>query len=292
MTNKILFTQDLPGERLWLQKHFPSHLNLETRFSGNWSSAEPVTGDNNFIFEYSFSDFEESTDFFKFCLPKYKSIFSNRSDHLFSGKAWAVSDSFVHDLKFENIRKSNNFIILNLARSGTLFLRSLLIKKLIEFQDHISVKSNTENLKIKDIILDNKLTTFFCYRTNIWEWITSNVLSINFGYHHYDTRDLDKIYILMKLQMSTWNFWCNLKCAIPDLNCYLLEFEYMISKYSEHTDHTKISYNKKDLIENYQEMHDLYQKKYQSIFEKIVNNGVNHLTAMNCKKDILDLEIL
>jgi hypothetical protein len=93
------------------------------------------------------------------------------------------------------------------------------------------------------------------------------------------------------LLISTWNFWCNLKCFIPDLDCYLLEFSNMINKYSHLTGHKEIPYNKKELIINYGELKTCYEQEYQKRWEALTNKGIAHLTNMHCKTDLDDLDL-
>ena len=54
--NKIIFTQDVPGEREWIQSQFPGYSNLETVSSGKWSSEFPLDNDQKNLYEIAFSD--------------------------------------------------------------------------------------------------------------------------------------------------------------------------------------------------------------------------------------------
>lgn len=301
MKNKIIFTQDIEGERSWLSNQFPDHINLETVFSGKWFNDQPQEGNNGYLYEISFRDYSWDTLFLDKNLPKIKSIYSNSSDDLFLSSWWAESDNFIHNLTFTNKEKSKNFIILNLARSGTMFAHSLISKKLIEFTPHVSTGVHGENIDLAETIKANNLTVFLTYRKNVWEWCTSNLIANKFGfYHHYSYRkenyttmtankeDLDA---LLKMQLATWNFWCNLKCYIPDLNCYLLEFDDIIKKYKDVTNHVAVPYVKNNIILNYKEIEKVFDNEYRSKFEKIVTNGSTHLKNMNCKTDLADLDL-
>jgi hypothetical protein len=301
MRNKIIFIQDIDGERAWLSARFLNHINLETIFSGKWGTDHPREGDNSYLYEVSYQDHNEDPIFFDSNLPKIKSVYSNSRSDLFFSKCWAISDEFIHDLTFENKIKSKNFIILNLARSGTMFTRTIVSKKLNEFRMHESDTSRERNIELSKIIKDNDLTVFLVYRKDAWNWCTSNLIAKRFGYYHHnsyhkniftamtaDRNDLDN---LIKTQLATWDFWCNLKCYLPDLNCYLLEFDDIIKKYKNITNHTAIPYVKNDIITNYQEIQNVFDDEYQSIFDKIITNGSNHLKHMNCKTDLSDLDL-
>lgn len=302
MMNKIIFTQDMPGERLWLKNKFLGYKSLETYASGLWPSKIPEYKDNNNLYEISYKDNEENLEWLKLDLPKVKSVYSiNDYDCLFKSGFWSMSDSFISNLKFENTSYNNNFIILNLARSGTLFLQSILIKKLKEFTFHKSIGNYYENKDIVDQIKQNRLTVFFIYRNNAWDWCTSNVIAKKFGYYHYNNypKDLFKpmqinqtdIDSFIDMQISTWNFWCNLKCYVPDLNCYLIEYSNLIKEYGGKTLHKAMPYSKQNIITNYNNMHEIFLDKYKNIFDTIMKNGSNHLKNMNCKTDMTDLDL-
>jgi hypothetical protein len=182
-----------------------------------------------------------------------------------------------------------------------MFIQSIVSKKLNEFQLHESIGSQERNTELAEIIKANDLTVFLVYRKDAWNWCTSNLIASRFGYHHYhsyhknnyttmtaERTDLDK---LIKTQLSTWDFWCNLKCYVPDLNCYLLEFDDSINKYKNITNHTAMPYVKNDIITNYQEIQNVFDNEYRSIFDKIIANGSTHLKHMNCKTDLSDLDL-
>ena len=56
MKNKIIFTQDVPGERGWLQRQFPAHKNFETSSSGKWTAEFPSISDQATLHEIAYSD--------------------------------------------------------------------------------------------------------------------------------------------------------------------------------------------------------------------------------------------
>lgn len=297
--NSIVFTQDLPGEREWLAKKFPGFVNLETINSQKWPTDYPLAGIDNHLYEIAVSD---QFDNLKDCsMPKYKSIFSNSVDHLIKGKWWNISDHVLHDLTFSNTLKSNNYIILNLPRSGTLFVKSLFDLKYTEYKQHESIGLYEQLVSLASLIKEKQLTVVLVYRKNSWDWVTSNIISFRSNFYHYDSyrenlinnfnATVEEIDKMLEIQISTWNFWCNLKCAIPDLNCYLLEFSETIPKYQHLSNHIKIPYNKEKIILNYHELKDLFDVKYKEQFEETIVYGVRHLKQMGCKTDLYDLDL-
>ena len=78
MKNKIVFTQDVSGEREWIQSQLPGHTNLETSSSGNWPWDFPKDTNQSQLFEIAFSDQVDITKILSADIDCIKSFY--RSD--------------------------------------------------------------------------------------------------------------------------------------------------------------------------------------------------------------------
>jgi hypothetical protein len=286
MTNKIVFTQDVPGEREWINSHFPGYINLETVHSGKWPPNGIFADDNNLLFEYSRKDPIVDTEF----VGATKSLYTK--DIGIIDNTWIYADNLISNLDFSIPKTCNEYYqAVTFRRVGTVFTESLLRQQYKRLAAHYA---NNKDNKLVNLLTNHKNTDIaLIYRDNWWEWITSCFIGHNYGFHHHDTQIdwaslpaielsesvLDQHYQLCK---TNWNFFCNLRVLFPDRIFYLLEFSDMIEKYSAYTDHKKIIYDKKQLISNFDLMHNIFNLRYKNNFETITKRCCSHLVKMKC----------
>lgn len=297
MKSNIVFTQDLPGEREWLKTCFPAHEILETEFSGKWPS-EPFVQSFDAVYEIPP---DSSMDVSNIDVPKYKSLYS--IDENFVSPRWHQANRLlINGLTFGSSPRATNAQVLHFPRSGTVFLESILYTKCnysrsIEWNpespesDHFRLGGNV--VFFYEMINKTLPDIFFCYRKNWWDWFVSDAISMQYGYfHHYDQVDwyslppfeitVDYIDKVMIETAATWNGTCHFRTLYPNLNFYIFEYSDLI-QHQHLTSHTKIKYDKKQLISNYDSIKALFESKYQHQFEQWASNSLSHLQTMNCK---------
>ena len=295
--NKIIFTQDVPGEREWIQSQFPGYHMFESEFSGNWPS-EPYQQNFDAVWEIP----PDSTrGVYCVAVKTYKSLYQLDTDFVSSG--WCDADHLlINDLKFVSQPHSSKAQVIHLARSGTVFLESILYHHFNYTRDR---KWNPLNLKCDhhwiggdDQIFYNLMSRsmpdiYFVYRKNWWDWFLSLQISLNFDYYHYfDKVDWDSLLPFeitisdMEKTLSTvkgtWNHMCHFRTHFPTLNFYIIEFSDLI-KNQHLTTHKAIAYNKRRLVKNYNESRELFEASYASKFDQLANRCLAHLQIMNCQ---------
>lgn len=297
MKNNIVFTQDAPGEREWIAQFFPGAVNFESEFSGKWPP-NPFGHDFNAVWEIPP---DSALDVSVVPATKYKSLF--QIDAKFISPRWCDADKLlIKDLDFVSTVRSDKAQVLHFARSGTVFLESILFTKCKYTKDrgwnpddphcdHWQLGGNDQLLYAT--VQQHKPDIFFCYRKNWWEWFVSLQIGIQFDYYHYYDKvpwdELNAFEITadhMDQQAirihAAWNAMCHFRTLHPNLNFYIFEFSDLIQNQNL-TDHKKISYNKQSLIKNYNEAKELFESKYRAKFERWEQNAISHLQAMNCK---------
>jgi hypothetical protein len=315
--NYIVFTQDIPLERDWLNNKIPNCQNFETMFSGHWPSEIPTETSVDTIWEVP-AEFKDNVE--SWPGKKIKSLFDLNHDQI--DDRWCDSDDIIFDNCFTSGPVSKKALVLHLPRSGTKFLESILTNhchydriidrgppSLMNYSmgnvwairtHHIPhnpnvVGDNGENYgKIDyDIIQDHQPDIFFVYRKNWWDWLTSMVILQHTGAFHYNTvPDLtlvpsiliteDSITKLQNMIKYAFNNLCQMRHKFKDLNFYIFEFSELI-KNQTLTKHSKINYDKKSLIANYDEAKQLFDSKYLKNIELYEKRCVAHLTKMGAK---------
>jgi hypothetical protein len=287
--NKIIFTQDVPGEREWLDSQFPDYINFESEFSNKWSPGGISDQYTNAIWEIP-PDSNLDVSSFKF--EKIKSTFLPDT---FVNNNWCYADSMISNLIFEsNVARASHAQILHFPRSGTRFLDSILYGPCCyQKTKHIGPSSiDKENDESYQLIENLRPDIFINYRNDWWGFASSLIISEVYGYYHHDNKpDWSKLAPFKITQShldmvrhrarSIWNFLCGVRTKFTDLNFYIIEFSELI-KHQVLTSHTKLKYNKNLLIENYDEAKKWFYDDYLEIMLTYQTNGLRHLTAMNC----------
>jgi len=305
--SKVVLTQDVPGEREWLATIFPGHTNFETESSGRWGVNSPALDYNDLhIYEIPWNDHNLKLDNLS---NTYKSIFTVEASTLLNDNInWAYSDQFITTQKFSTFQNLPNqyYQMLHVARSGTVFVESLLKKQYWPLSQHVGISPDkTAELEITKQINDHStnLTVALVYTTDFWRCLTSNVLGLRHGWHHYDSNfdwskvdsiviTDDNIKLMENILINTWNFWCNLRNKFPNLDFYFLDGSAMISKYSQYTNHSAIKYDKTTLIKNYHEAKELFESQYLKKWNTIAARIQKHLTIMGCKLDLDNIQCM
>ena len=299
MTNKIIFTQDVPGEREWLSTQFPEFNNLETEFSGKWP-AVPFTQDSNTLWEVPP---DSLLDVSTVNCTKYKSLY--QLDTSFVSSKWCEADHLlINDLKFEPQPRAKKAQVLTFSRCGTVFLESILYKKcgydknrqwnpLDPTADHVFLGSNDTDAELYKLVNNVQPDIFLCYRANWWAWAISVLISKHFDYYHYQdnvawdaaepvTITIDELDTLVREVRANWQSLCHFRTQFTHLNFYIFEFSELI-KNNHLTQHRAISYNKKRLISNYDQLQTVFEALYQPKFELWQKNCIGHLQTMGCQ---------
>jgi len=297
--NKLIFTQDIPGEREWINRHFSDHINLETTHSGKWES-EYCPGSNH-IYEISLSDSIWPD------IPgkKIKSIFSNNDVNLLmQDKRWTITSDRIINHQFHRnhiINQNNLFFTFTMHRSGTKLIEELLETRFVKLAPHQTVRDFKSNIKIISELSNIPIVILMIYRKNWWDWLTSFFLASKTDIWYNESRvdwstigpfemTLDDLDLLYKQNESAWEFWCNLACALPNHSLFLLEYSDIIEKYSKLVaNQKKAPYNKKQLISNYSEMEEIFINQYQQLFDRNQENCCQHLIAMGVETTLESL---
>lgn len=297
VNNIIVFTQDVPGEREWLQTQFPGYKNLETEFGGKWVNPK-FNRDENTIWEMPPDSVLDVTD-----IPcaKYKSFYQH--DTAFISPRWVDSNRvLLNNVEFPGQSRATKAQVLHFARCGTVFLESILYtvcgyskdqgwNQSDPKSDHAFLGGDDKNLY--KLVEKSNPDIFLCYRKDWWAWATSTLISKHFDYYHYNdavnweelepfavtVNDLD---ILSQEVRANWQSLCHFRTCFTHLNFYIFEFSDLI-KHSDLTDHRKINYNKKALISNYNDTQALFENMYLPKFQVWEQNCLAHLKAMNCE---------
>lgn len=283
MSNIVVYTQDVPGEREWLRSKFPDHYMYETVDSGKWESTH-----GQGLYEMPFSnDAEPPVTIDK----AFKSVYTKGS---YYDKRWMTDSDLISNLEFTEFKGTGTeFFVITTGRAGTVFIEDILQNKYSKLRKHVGIRS--ESLP-RDLIAEYNPMVFLVYRNSWWGWITSTEISLKYDYYHHHNIKLDKLkpfeitaedLAARHEQMYyTWESWCNFRSQYPELEVCVLEFGDNIAKFKEHTEHAKISYNKRDIITNYDEAEQDFNRLYLEKFNRYEQYGLKHLTAMNVGVEI------
>lgn len=297
MNNIIVFTQDVPGEREWLQSQFPGYKNLETEFSGKWPDTWFDQKEDT-IWEIPP---DSNLDVSHITCKKYKSLYQH--DTNFISSRWVDSSLVLpNNIKFSGQPRAPKAQVLHFARCGTVFLESILYtvcgydkdrgwNPVDENADHTFL--GNDDSELYRLIEKSNPDIFLCYRKDWWAWATSMLISKNFDFYHYNddvnwgmmapfevsNNDLD---MLTQEVRANWQSLCHFRTCFPHLNFYIFEFSDLI-KHKHLTDHQRINYNKKSLISNYNDIQHLFESEYLPKFQQWEQNCLAHLTSMKCE---------
>ena len=287
--NKISFTQDVDGERDWINSQFPDYVNFESEFNNRWPANGISDQHINAIWEIP-PDSNLDVSSYKF--EKIKSQFVPDT---FVNDNWCFADSMISNLIFEsNVARAPHAQVLHFPRAGTCFLESILFGPCgYQKTKHVGPSSiETGNNETYQLIENLRPDIFINYRNDWWSFANSLIISEQYGYHHYNTEPnwsslapftITRSHLDMARHTarSIWNFLCGVRTKFTDLNFYIIEFSELI-KHQELTDHTKLKYNKNLLIENYDEAKKWFYDDYLKIMLTYQTNALRHLAAMNC----------
>jgi hypothetical protein len=289
--NKIVFTQDVPGEREWLESLFPLHENLRSEFGNTWPTAVPTDLHYPLIWEIPP---ESTVDVSKIAFDKIKSLYT--IDDEFIANSWCESSTLLSNkLTFSHSPRSKFAHILTFTRTGTVFLEEVLYNKCgyIKKRNHSLVpdKNSDSSKTLYKFIEDRRPDIFIPYRTDWWEWLVSVMISRKYDwYHHYSKVEWDKlepfdlarddIDLLVSMVKHHWQGLCHLRTKFPNLNFYVVEFSDIIAN-DRLTNHRAVSYNKKLLVKNYDSMKTLFEVEYLSNFRRWERNILGHFKTMN-----------
>lgn len=298
MKNKIIFTQDLPGERNWLQSQFPKYANLETVHAGHWPNSCPdLIEDKSYLLEVPESDDISLYSYTK--LDSFVSLF----DLGHNQTKWIYADKLLSNVefsKFSDINKTH-YQGITFGRVGTVFVESLFNKTLAMLSSHTAVKDELTNKSTIDSILPYENSyVVLTYRSNWWAWASSMAISHHHGFYHFNDDvnwdsaepiiiNEETLKSLEQQIIASWNFFFQVRMACPRHSFYLLKFEDMLKNYANNTDHKAMSYDKKKLIQNYDQAEEMCIRDFLPRWETWGQNAVRHLASMECRTDIDNL---
>jgi hypothetical protein len=296
---KLIFTQDVPGEREWLANQFPDHINHQTASSSGWTAKDLIQATDKDIFEISWRDPCYNELYQDSSLQQIKSFFSpNPNLSVDDNRNWTLSNNFVSRSQYVEFRNLPNqfYLCLTLGRAGTVFVESLLKQHYCALQNHIGIGPDRQkNLQIAELIRQhqNNLTVALVYSSDLWRNFISTVIALRYGYHHYNSNfdwsscapieisqiDFDNH---INALVYAWSLWCNLRSIFPSLDFYFLDGATMFDKYAKFTNHAPIAYNKAHLITNYNEVEQEFQYRYKTPWQQKLNRIQKHLVNMKC----------
>lgn len=298
MQNKIVFTQDVPGERGWLQSQFPGYLNLETSSSGKWPAEFPEPSNQKTLSEIAYSDHHDLAKLLNCDIPKIKSYYAGPADLVLNdNKYWVCADQFVSNVSYSDFTDKPKYWVLHIGRSGTMFIEALLDQYRTKLQHHQGVGSQPFLLSLfKEAQEHPEAAIVFVYRPELWETFTSTIIAIHYGYHHEDNFDwstADPISVTVEdmlhfrdMVVSTLCFWCNLRSLLPTHSMLLLNGSDVIRQYKDRVTHSKVNYDKEYLISNYDEAKRQWNELFSKDMAKMLNNTIAHLEKMKCKQNL------
>ena len=296
--NKIVFTQDVPGERDWIQSQFPGYLNFETNSSGKWTTEFPEPTDQKTLHEIAYSDHHDLVSLSNSNITKIKSFYTKQPDLVINdNRHWVCSDQFVSSVSYDTFADKPKFWVLHIARSGTMFVEALLEQYRSKLQHHQGTGSHSFLMGVFETAKKHpEAAIVFVYRPELWETFTSTIIAMHYGYHHEDNFDwslakpiaitLEDMLHFKDMIVSTLNFWCNLRSLLPSHSMLLLNGSDVIRQYKDQVTHGKVSYNKQDLISNYDESKNQWEEMFSKDLAKMLNNAIAHLEKMKCKQNL------
>lgn len=298
--DQVICTQDLPGERDWIQSKFPNHVNYQSEYSGLWpDSTFSPDSDSNFIWELPVDSAVNLDDQ---SYPKSLSLYRPSAGYV--DQRWCQTQHLLTDCEFSNGPRKKLAQVVSFGRTGTVFLESLLYGYLgyQELSPHAFIGIPHINAKVIDLCEQHRPDIFLVYRKNHWDRMTSLWIAEANGivdsqgklaYLHGKMIDRwdklntitvseDQVHDSLVGYAGQWNACCNLRAQFPDLNFFVIEFFDLIKIKKENLD-SKLSYNKQELISNYHQAKSMFDSLYQTKFDTYQANILKHLAKMNCR---------
>ena len=302
MKNKIICTQDVPGERAWVENLYPEYQNLQTEFSGLWPTAVPTDlADQNLLWEIPPDS-----------LLNLHNIYNNKTLSLyqfndnFVDPRWCLTDSLITTQCFEHSPKLTLAQIITFTRCGTVFLEKLLYQYhgYTELSPHCMIGEVTSNQRIENLVDLHRPDIFIVYRKNWWEWITSRIIAKNLEWveesvarplwihaEHEDRfqwNDIAPVELTDKIFteqidaiFANWNAICHLRAKFRALNFHIVEFSNLTQSKKDNLDRP-IKYEKRKLISNYDVAKETFERSYLPSILKYQTNALQHLITMKC----------
>ena len=294
MTDDLLvYTQDVDMERDWILSQFPGYKSLETFSSNRWPCSVPDNFNRRDLYEIAYRDYFSHEQLININMPSMKSVFSNSLS--MDDKNWIYADNIISNITFLPVTQvGNDYQVITFARTGTVFLESILNQRYFQLGEHLTLGTRAENYKTKDFLRSNPTAnTVVVYRKDWWNWLTSLFISETYGFSHHNDSinwsnltpvELSQSYIESKQKqiINMWNFLCNLRVQLPENPFYLVEFSEFVNRYSNLTDHKKINYDKRNLISNFDLVEDLFRTQYEPVWKLFEINARRHLHFMKC----------
>lgn len=300
MPNVVCYTQNVPGEREWINSNFPGYTNLGIEADGAWLT-EPKKG--NFIWEVPYTYPQNSKFINSLNGLSFKTVYQNDLDTIIHDNNILDSDDMLVNSKiiFSNIKREDikNYMMFTFCRCGSVFTESLLRKKYPPIREiHYPFVGTDKIDVIKTYCADPTTRICLNYRSNWWSWITSHALVKTNAHmnergvlHYFDQVDWNNInsasltdaffdeyehYII-----NTFNFWIQLRLILPTHQFSLFRFEDILPVYQTQTDHKQVPYNKVKLIKDYEQTEQHFKEKYLPRWQSIETKALNFLAKLN-----------
>jgi hypothetical protein len=292
--NIVCYTQDIPGEREWINSHFPGFINLETESSGKWNCIV----NNKTIREIPFTD-PCTVDLTS--TKKIKTVYSNKLDLVIHDNMILLADELLinKDINFLNSTNPvvNKYMMFTFTRCGTVFTESILQKKYPAVQSHYGYVGHNKK-EIVNMCSSDDIRICLNYRSNWWNWITSYAIAeanrhmTERGVLHYfdnvdwksvvPTKITDDLFTKCEHYInSTFCFWCQLRLCLPNHTFSLFRFEDILPLYKNKTDHAQNPYDKTKLIIDYADTEQLFKERYLARWQAIEQKTLRFLKQMN-----------
>lgn len=296
--NIICYTQDISGEREWINKQFPNFINLETKSSGKWNT---VATDGNYIREIPYTDMCDLDSIKHINGCSYKTVYNNSIDLIINDNNFMAVDHIMvnKDIVFVNNSNTNikNYMMFTFARCGTVFIESILRKKYPAIHPHYALTGLDKPDIIKNFCFDPGTLICLNYRLNWWDWLTSqiiternNTLTPSGVLHYSDNVDWDQLTtntISIKhfdtyetYLINTFNLWLQLRVILPTHQFKLFRFEEVLPVYKTKSNHKKIPYDKTKLILNYYEAKKIFESDYLPRWKQLEYKALEFLNQL------------
>lgn len=302
MRNIVCYTQDVPGERDWINSQFPGYINLETESAGRWGTD---TSSGGFIREVAKNDIDCCDfNFIDGLDAKFvKTIYNNNLDLVIHDNIILKADELLvnNNIKFLNNNfHIKNYMMFTFTRCGTVFTESILRQKYPNIRhEHYGPPDFDKVDVIKEFCLhNNNVRICLNYRSSWWNWLTSQIImttnknATTRGALHYSdninwddlkssTINKEHFDFYEKTIINTFTFWIQLRLVLPTHQFSLFRFEDILPLYQSKTDHKQIPYNKNKLITNYSEAHKIFTEHYLPKWQSIEKKALRFLKQLN-----------